>query len=477
MTSTGWSSFVNMVFKKGDASVLVNPTFTYADVGKIRLYLLDTSGQVVGAVPFVVKPASLAITSVTRNAGGVPNPAASTGAGDGFARAGEPFTVMAVAKTMGGATAPNFGNEGARLVLDRQRGGDAAVQAAMAVLPDLAGDFTSVTAGVFTGSAFSFDEAGILALTPRLDNNDYLGAGAPASAVTTLVGRFYPDHFTTATTDTLSCLPHMACPATVNGAAYSGQGFGVTVKPMSVAGVLLQNYSGVLARAISLAAFDAAGGATPNPASGVLSANTIAAAAIAPGAPIGLTPVYSLPQPFSNAAPRARNWTAPTAIYLRASASENTAAGPVIVSSLRAVAADSTEGGATIVSGRLALDNPHGSELLKMPVRAEAQYWTAGGRWETSAGDNRSVLRSGGIGFANCLKALGPPCKAVLGVTADVPLTLVNGVTTFWLRAPGAGSSGSAEYQMNNPAWLPSTIGRAVFGVYRSPLIYLREVY
>jgi hypothetical protein len=25
--------------------------------------------------------------------------------------------------------------------------------------------------------------------------------------------------------------------------------------------------------------------------------------------------------------------------------------------------------------------------------------------------------------------------------------------------------------------WLPSTIGRATFGLYRSPLIYLREVY
>ena len=34
---------------------------------------------------------------------------------------------------------------------------------------------------------------------------------------------------------------------------------------------------------------------------------------------------------------------------------------------------------------------------------------------------------------------------------------------------------------MNNPAWLPSTLGRAVFGVFndvlKSPLIYLREVY
>jgi hypothetical protein len=29
----------------------------------------------------------------------------------------------------------------------------------------------------------------------------------------------------------------------------------------------------------------------------------------------------------------------------------------------------------------------------------------------------------------------------------------------------------------NFPPWLPSTRARAVFGVHKSPLIYLREVY
>ena len=89
-----------------------------------------------------------------------------------------------------------------------------------------------------------------------------------------------------------------------------------------------------------------------------------------------------------------------------------------------------------------------------------------------------SAVQNGGITFANCLKALGPPCKsALLGVTANSLLPLKEGVATFWLRAPGAGNSGSAEYQMNDPAWLPSTTGRAVFGVYKSPLLYLREMY
>jgi MSHA biogenesis protein MshQ len=191
--------------------------------------------------------------------------------------------------------------------------------------------------------------------------------------------------------------------------------------------------------------------------------------------------VYSLPQPFSNSAPRARNWTSPTALYLRASADETirvgAAATSVKISSLRGT--DSVEGGIMAISGRLSLDSPHGSELAKMPVRAEAQYWTAAGRWETSASDSVSGVQSGGITFANCTKGLGLPCPstAVLGVTADSLLTLSNGTTTFWLRAPGAGRNGSAEFQMTNPAWLPSSIGRAVFGVFKSPLIYQREMY
>jgi hypothetical protein len=472
-----------MVFNARAASSVVDAVFSYADVGKIQLYLRDSAGKVASTVPFVVKPASLAITSVIRNADNVANPGAASGAGNGFARVGEPFTVTAAALTKTGKRAPNFGREGARLVLDWTKGGDSAAQAAMVKLPELAGDFTQVAQGVFSGTEFSVDDAGILLLTPRLDNNDYLGAGLPSGApVGATVGRFYPDHFVTVATATMQCLPHMDCPATVSGAAYSGQAFGVTVKPMSASGSELRNYSGVLARDITLAAFTAAGGAAQHPPGHVLSGNRIAATAIAADAPIALAPVYTLPQPFSNAAPRARNWTVPTAIYLRASAAENVASATgtvtVAVSSLRAVAAESVEGGATIVSGRLALANPHGSELTKMPVRAEAQYWTTGGRWETSASDNASLLRSGGIGFANCRMSLGPPCKPVLGVTADVQQTLANGVATFWLRAPGAGNSGSAEFQMNNPVWLPSTIGRAVFGRYHNPLIiYRREIY
>jgi MSHA biogenesis protein MshQ len=360
-------------------------------------------------------------------------------------------------------------------LLERARGGNASAQAAMLNLPALSGDFSAIVGGVFTGTAFSVDEVGILAATPKLSTNDYLGAGPPGVTVTTNIGRFYPDHFDTSTTAPMQCLTHMNCPSSVSGAAYSGQPFSVTVTPMNASGVALRNYNGVLARPITLSAFALAGGAAPSPA-GNLSSNTIPVALIVANQPISATPIFSFPTAFTNAAPRALNWTAPTPIYLRASADDNIAGGTVTVTSLRGAA--SVEGGVTIVSGRLALDNPHGSELLKMPIRTEAQYWTTGGRWETSANDNASKVQSGGISFGNCLKNLGPPCKAAaLGVTVNSLVPLVSGVGTIWLKAPGAGNNGSADVQMNNPAWLPSTIGRATFGVYKSPLIYLREVY
>lgn len=474
-TPASWPATTNFVFPGGAPSAPASAGLVYADVGKVALYLRDGSGQVVGSVPFVVKPASMAIRTVRRTADSVDNPQASTGAGLGFAKVGEAFTVTAAALTTGGAVAPNFGNEGTRLMLDAQRGGDAAAQAAMLKLPTLDGDFTAIVGGVFTGSAFVVDDAGIVAITPRLVSNDYLGAGAPTS-ITTNVGRFYPDHFDTSTAATMVCLPHVGCPLNVSGAVYAGQPFGATVMPMSTLGSPLRNYNGVLARTITLAAVNAPGGAGANPAGGSLALNTIATATMAPDLPIGAKPVYTFPIQFDNKTPRARNWVAPTAVYLRADAAENVAGGTVKISSLRAIpnAGASVEGGISFISGRLALDNPHGAELAKMPVRAEAQYWATSGRWETSALDSVSTLQSGGIAFANCSKAAICPLMAVSGSGL---LTFKNGIAAFWLRAPGAGNSGSTDYQMTNPAWLPSSIGRATFGVYKSPLIYLREVY
>jgi uncharacterized repeat protein (TIGR01451 family) len=479
-TPAQWSGAVDMVFNATKPSAVLN-SFTYSDVGMIQLFAKDLNGKTSSGTTFVVRPASLEVTAVARTSDNLANPATTTATGNGFARAGEALTIKVAAFTSGVAptghkVAPNFGSEGATVRLATAAAGASDVKAAMVRTP-VSGDFEDVIGGEFIGTAFSLDDVGVYALTPQLVDNTYLGVAAPMNIVGATVGRIYPDHFDTAITAApLPCLPRMNCPANGAGAVYSGQPFNVRVQAMNAGGAVLQNYSGALARPVTLAAFGSLGGALANPGAGVLSSSLVPAASFTAGAVTG-APVYTLPNPFINSAPRARNWSTPIALYLRASASEAVAAGTLTITSLRGAA--SVEGGVMAISGRLSLDSPHGSELLKMPVRAEAQYWTSGGRWEPSSTDSVSTVQSGGIAFANCTKGLGPPCPstAILGVTANSLLTLSSGTATFWLRPPGAGRNGSAEFQMNNPAWLPSSVGRAVFGVFKSPLIYQREVY
>lgn len=474
-TSAGWSAAVDLPFKAGAASASMRaPTFSYADVGQLTLMLRDATGALAVSAPFVVKPARLALTTITRNADGAAMVAVASGADSGFVRVGERFTISAAALTSAGAVAPNFGSEGSRLQLDVQLPLDAATRAAMRKLPSLGATFSRVSGGVFSGNDFAADDAGIVAVTPQLAGGDYLGAGAvPTSARN--IGRFYPDHFDTAVSGALACLAHMQCPAAVTTAAYGGQPFAVTVKAMAAGGAELRNYTGVLARAITLSAWSGAGASgapAANPGGGSLAVTSIAAGGLS------TSTSYQLARSYDNAAPRANDASLPTAIWLRASASENLATSNVIVTSARPLAAASAEGAVVVVAGRLALGNPYGSELLRLPVRLEAQYWTAGRRWETSSTDNASSVLPATIRFANCLKNLGPPCKtALLAPVSNAAVPLVAGVATFWLKAPGAGNSGSAELTMDGPVWLPGTSGRAVFGVFNSPLLYLREMY
>jgi hypothetical protein len=54
-------------------------------------------------------------------------------------------------------------------------------------------------------------------------------------------------------------------------------------------------------------------------------------------------------------------------------------------------------------------------------------------------------------------------------------VTVAAGVRTFTLAAPGV--SGNVNISLNAPIYLPSTVGLATFGIFRSPLIYRRENY
>jgi uncharacterized repeat protein (TIGR01451 family) len=477
--SASWSQAVTLSFARGQPSVALAPGFAYEDVGMVSLNLIDSSNQTASA-GFVVRPAQLAFAAVKRTRDGANNPPdPASGSRPGFVKAGEAFTLVVGARTSSGNWAPNFGNEQGGTGWSQIR----LQQVQERDLPLVQGAFEGAAGGFVTGTGFWWDEAGVVNLAPVL--SDYLGTKAVDGAAVN-IGRFYPDHLGTTAYPAFACLPGMACPApAITGGAYSAQPFKVEVRAFGATDKPLSNYDGAT---ILLSAYDSPGGSKINPNGGALGTATDTAVKSTVGDLVATAnPYYQLPAPFAASAPRALNWTAPTAIYLRASAAETVidATGqpqPTVISSARP--SGSMEGGIMIVDGRLQLANAFGSELLALPVQATGQYWN-GAAWLANTNDDTSqVLYASNLLFTDCQGKLAVGtgsnnCNpALVKPLSGAALTLHEGAGSFSLAAPGTGNTGSAWLRVNDsPSWLPSVKARATFGVYRSPVIYLREVH
>lgn len=378
-----------------------------------------------------------------------------------------------------GSVTPNFGRETAAEKFAISVGGaidpgTGAVFSELVNIPVDLGDFGPISAGAASGTSFSWDEVGILRLVPGTASGGYLGrTPVPGTAVN--VGRFYPHHFDTAVDEPLPSL----CPVTVActyGSAYSGQPFSVEVTARNAGNVVTRNYQGRFARQVSLGAWSAAGGSTPSTPGGMVDP-VVPASSFDNGIGTVTTPAYKFPTAFSSAdadsTRRAADWITPTSIHLRASET----AGDFVTSNQGAT---SVEGPIWIVSGRLMVANTYGSELLNLPVRVTAQYWT-GTRWVNSITDNVSIVSlvnpslASNLEVFGCIGSLATSCA--LSPYSTAPFTLASGVGTVRLLAPGAGKSGGARMRVNSPGWLPSTVGQLVFGKRRAPLDYIREVY
>ncbi|HEX9174266.1 MAG TPA: DUF6701 domain-containing protein [Telluria sp.] len=467
--SESWSGAASLSFAAGSASARLGD-FQYQDVGKVTLNLIDAANKTVSA-SFVSKPVSLDLV-VSRNSDGGANPAVKNGDLYGFVRAGEAFTLQIRALTETGAVAPNFGNDMLKVGLSQ---GEVSGQ------PLVQGSF-QLEKGVWSGNDFLWDDVGTVQIKPILMPDDYLGAGSVPSTLQP-VGRFYPAYLQTKVVANFSCLPGMNCPAGLSGAAYSRQPFNVTVEAFSLRDTRLVNYQGVNARVVTLSAYDSPGGTGSNPGGGTLTAPTFT-----PAAGAGVKAEYKLLVPFSGAVPRAA-WGAPASIYLRAEADEKVAVTATTIRtekvSSRREPATAVEGGIRIVNGRLLLAHAFGSELLRLPVPMNAQYWT-GAAWANNSGDSQSKVEFF-IDYTSCANKLAVAGRAAPDncnlqlLKPQSPFALLkDGVGKLWLGAPGAGNLGSAWLQVKDagvPAWLPSTRARAVFGVHKSPLIYVREVY
>lgn len=487
--SSTWSALNDVVMVGGKASSSSQYNFRYADVGRIEFLVSDNTARLGTSGPFVERPERLVLVAPSSNLAGTP--ASPTDAK--FVTAGTAFALSVKALMYGGSPAPNFGQETTPVTVQvtaraaNDQNGDRLSDMVLGLSDSsqpltFNGSFGAFSGGVASGSGFSYGDVGVLELSPTATPSNYLNSGE-LTLETLNVGRFVPDHFNTViAAPPMACDPAgMSCPAGV-GMAYSGQPFNLTVTAMNLQDQPTVNYRGALARAVALSAWSAAGStvtANPpaSPSGAAISANGVASgsfAAVTPGV-AAATPVYTLPRPYVASAPYANNWVAPTLVYLRAAETGSPNDG---VSSLRSGA---VEAGISVVSGRLFVPNAYGSASLSVALALGAQYYgqsSVGGAavlaWRNNASDSATVLTPAtNLQYASCLLA----CPA-LAPNSAATLTMRAGSATAALKAGSTGGkSGANVTVVNGPAWLPTSQGRVTFGVYRSPVIFLREVY
>ena len=491
-TSSPWSPAVSLKFAANKASVAAS--FVYADVGTVQLNLL-ANNNISPFVTFTAVPQQLAFRSIV-SASGMANPAATDYGGSGFVAAGEAFHAVVGARLYDGSFAPNFGRE-AKLpdvgmaVSAPAVGGVEQVPGALTVI-----ERTRAEGGV--GMKLKYGEVGVITLAPGLPS--YLATGRQLGGLRQGVGRFFPAYYRTAIdTVPFDCAVPMRCAPELGGAAYSRQPFDVRVTAFNADGEVLKNARGGWGPVLRLTAAAGRGG----------EALPATAGTFTPGA-LGPDPAdewvmrgavdFELPVGYGPDDPAGRDYTDPTALYIRASSTETLATGSIEVSSRRAKPEDSVEGGLMIVNGRLNVLGAQGVSTLPTPVRLQAQYWD-GRAWLNHAEAPAEGFLPADAVFSSCGGALvragmaaAPAgntgldnCDAgLVRAGADTAITLSAGAGLFRLAAPGARIGGSVWVRMSRPDkvrngrnrdWLPSTRGRVHFGAARSPLIYLREVY
>ncbi len=488
-----WSSPSTLSFAANVPSVATSYTFNYADVGLVELFMRNsvattqkgTSGQ------FVVKPYNLVLSEIkpaANNAGRcavatspAPTLACASLAADAakFVRAGEAFSSTVSVLASSGAVTPNFGKEKAP---ESVKLTPVNAVAGMVSPPAINGNFGNFSAGRASGLAFTWDEVGIITLTPQIADGNYLGAGDVVGTVSGPVGRFYPDHFDTTLTP--------GCSA--GSFSYSGQPFALDVKALNASSGLTLNYAGsgggspVFSRNVALS--DA------NLVAGQFSVSSVAQTAFTAGR-------ASASSAFTFNAVS----TPPSLIKLRAVDSDgvSSASGSEAVSDIR--------------SGRARLFNAYGSELLALPVPFALEYWGANG-WTKNSIDSCTSLSSShfSFNFSSPAGTASKPnnlsaCETALTVTGSAPDYLLSlakpgkpndGWTTLSLNLGGSslsangqciavGGAGSADLPAQLP-WLQfnwkgtgptNPVARAVFGLYKKDnagggvTIYRRENY
>ncbi len=508
-----------------DANGNAQFTFNYGDVGQVTLWANKTVNSAPLTISlnnaFVVRPGGFVLASNSIKQTAAPqtlNPA-SLDATDlnKFVRAGEAFSVTVTATTSGGATTPNYGRETA----------PESVKLTAALVPGLgltspppisaATGFGAFSAGVATGTDFTWPEVGIITLTPSVKSpTGYLGAGDTTGTTTGNVGRFIPNHFTL-TAGSLRNRP-VAC-VSDPGFTYVGEPLRATftLTAKNVGGTTTSNYVTALTAANTFAKL-----AGTDPTKFGFGAVDLP---VLPATPTALTAKLAV----ASATSSGTSWTAGAATFtadlpLTRAAPE----GPYESFYLGAIPADND--GVTLLAadltldtdvpantndrvsigsntkirfGRLFVPNTYGTEKRDLTVPVEAQYWS-GAFWQRNVLDSCPNVIASNITLGNYTGAL---TRTNLGTSHVSISAFSQGLATIALTKPGPAATGSVELAVNLgtaatgsicPSWTATASGadrgylrglwcglnydkdpvsRITFGVTPSRFIYNRENY
>jgi uncharacterized repeat protein (TIGR01451 family) len=298
------------------------------------------------------------------------------------------------------------------------------------------------------------------------------------------LGRFYPDHFTITAP---AVTPFCAASAPAVPFTYFGQdGFATafTMTAQNSTNGTTQNYRGVFAKFVPTTYANYGFSSSALPAGAALLASATAPTGAWVDGVAAVTARHQISRPT--------NASADVLVTVNAAPTDGEA-------SASATAAGSN---VRLRYGRLRMQNAYGSELLALPMSLEAQFWN-GTFYTTNTDDSCTALPMDSIEMKNftgnlqaCETQITPtgaqmlvsgripgglvltrPGKDATGVSNSGSVDLAINVTALAAGSTCVGPASSAATAANLPWFGPNIGGRATFGIYRSPLIYLRENY
>lgn len=471
----------NITFTSTNAGRVTLPTtFTVTNAyRKLRCRVRDTAVSVTGCSSdqFAVRPSSFTVTST--GSADADTTGVSTTATPRI-KAGNNFSLTASSGVTGYNGIPQIDTSKVSAHTGAIQNGT------------VAGTFSTVNTntGTATGNAFTYSEVGYFRLAAagvfddsftsvdslvndcatgfNISGGKY-GCSFGNTANTPYFGRFIPDHFAV-TTPT-------ATPACSTNFTYFGQdglSTAFTLRAENTSNVPTQNYNGTYAKLGVNTWSNFNFSAATLPAGSVLSASATAPTGSWASGLANVVAKHIVGRPSAA--------TAPTNLTISAAPTD----------------ADGVTMPVTAVStaspfrfGRLFIANSYGSELLPLSVPIEAQYWT-GLAYQRNQSDSCTVIPATAVAMGNYRVNLNA-CETQLSGAG----TVSNGKANLSLSKPGAGNSGSVELSVNLNAAAGSTCNsatassagnaalpwfgtinpsaRATFGIYKSPVIYLRE--